>query len=70
MPWTAVLVNRAGKMLRPSSPLYDIRYLTRVRRRWIRTISTITNNTPAATRIIVGVSMSNSPFFLFEKCLE
>jgi len=46
-------------------------YLTDVRRRWIRTTSTITNNTPAAIRIIMVLSIVNplSSLHLFENGL-
>jgi hypothetical protein len=39
-------------------------YLTDVRRRWIKTTSTITNNTPAAIRIIMVLSIVNPLSFL------
>ena len=55
----------------PHTVLRDPHYFTRVRRRWIKTISTITNSTPATTRTIVVVSMSKSPFVkLFEQGAE
>lgn len=46
-------------------------YLIRVRRRWIKTTSTMTNNTPATMRIIVVLSILKSPFFEYRlKCPE
>jgi hypothetical protein len=47
-------------------PCREINYSTRLRRRWIRTTSTITAKIAAMTRIIVTLSMVYSPFLLSE----
>jgi hypothetical protein len=59
--------NLAGRDAHPQAAIRARRwtrnYFTRVRRRWISNTSTITNRTPATTRIIMTLSM-RSPLFL------
>ena len=60
---TVMLGGLAGRFATrpPPNPLFSLCYLTRVRRRWIKMTSTMTKRTPATTRTIVVVSISQSP---------
>ena len=58
--------RRSCNFTAPPEHSRSLRYLTCVRRRWIRTTSTTTNRTPATIRIIVVLSIST---FLSHKSL-
>jgi len=53
--------RRSSGVFLTCSTWFAFRYLTRVRRRWIRMTSTSTNRTPATTRIIVELSIPFPP---------
>jgi hypothetical protein len=59
----SVIRRRVPGSAAPSAQLVNPGYLTRVRRRWIRITSTITNNTPETIWITVVLLISLS--FLF-----